>query len=139
MIELLPILRLLLALLLYAFLALVFYTIWRDLQERAHREPEERPRATLLISTESQPDERFPLRSVTAIGRGRDNHVIIDDPFASSNHAVIAWRENSWWIEDLESHNGTYLNEERIARPCSLTPGDRIRIGKTTLHFDAPV
>jgi pSer/pThr/pTyr-binding forkhead associated (FHA) protein len=134
--ELLPVLRLALALLLYAFLALVFYAIWRDLQERARREPEQRPGATLLISTESQPDERFRLRSVTAIGRGQDNHVIVDDPFASSNHAVITWRENAWWIEDLNSHNGTFLNGELVARPSPLTAGDRINIGKTTLRFD---
>ena len=138
MVELLPILRLILALLLYAFLGVVFYAMWRELHEHAQREPEQRPAATLLISTESQPDERFRLRPVTAIGRNRDNHIVIDDPFASSNHAVIAWRENAWWIEDLNSHNGTYLNEEPVARPCPLTPGDRISIGKTTLLFDAP-
>ncbi len=136
MVELLPVLRIVLALLLYAFLGLVFYAIWRDLHERAQREPEERPAATLLISAASQPDERFRLRTVTAIGRGRDNHVIIDDPFTSSNHAVIVWREKSWWLEDLNSHNGTFLNGERIARPYPLTPGDRIAIGETTLYFD---
>ena len=70
MVELLPILRLILALLLYAFLGVVFYAMWRELHEHAQREPEQRPAATLLISTESQPDERFRLRPVTASTRG---------------------------------------------------------------------
>ncbi len=134
--ELLLILRVVLALLLYGFLALVFYAIWRDLRERS-REPEcELPVGSLIVEAETEPQQRFALRAVTAIGRSRDNHVVIDDPFASSNHAVIVWRENTWWVEDLNSHNGTYLNDERIDGPRPLASGDRIAIGETTLRLD---
>ncbi len=136
--ELMLILRIVLAVLLYGFLGLVFYAIWRDLRERG-REPEcELPAGSLIVEGETEPQQRFALRPVTAIGRGRDNHVVIDDPFASSNHAVIVWRENTWWVEDLNSHNGTYLNDERIDGPRPLVSGDRISIGETTLRFELP-
>ena len=136
--PLLLILRIVVAVLLYGFLALVFYAIWRDLRERG-REPEcELPTGSLMLEIEGKSPQRFDLRPVTAIGRNRDNHVTIDDPFASANHAVIVWRENSWWVEDLDSHNGTYLNGERLDGPRPLAAGDRIAIGETTHLVELP-
>jgi pSer/pThr/pTyr-binding forkhead associated (FHA) protein len=138
MAELLLALRIALAVLLYAFLALAFYVIGRDLRGRAQEEPAAATAATVVIESETAPAQRFPLRPVTAIGRGHDNHIVVDDPFASSTHAIIAWRDNGWWIEDLSSHNGTFLNDERITKPRPLASGDRIGIGETTLRFDEP-
>lgn len=136
MAELLLILRFVLAALLYGFLGLVFYLIWRDL--KAHSQEDARPfsPATLRAEAGAMPNRQFSLRPVTAIGRDRDNHLVIDDPFTSAHHAMIVWRENQWWIEDLNSHNGTFLNEERISTPHTLMSGDRIAIGETILRFE---
>lgn len=136
--ELLLVLRIVLAVLLYGFLALAFYVIARDLQRRAAETPAACPDATLIVEAESPPEQQFALRPVTAIGRAQDNHVVIDDAFASSNHAIVAWRDNAWWVEDLNSHNGTYLNDERITKPKLLASGDRIGIGETVLRFENP-
>lgn len=134
--ELLLALRIVLASLLYGFLALAFYVIARDLHQRAREMPTACSSATLVIEAEAPPEQQFTLRPVTAIGRARENHVVINDAFASSNHAIVAWRENAWWIEDLGSHNGTYLNDERISKPRLLVSGDRIGIGETVLRFE---
>ena len=137
MAEFLLILRFVLAGLLYAFLALLFYLIWQDLRQQGRIDTSPVEPATLVSESETLPEQQFSLRTVTAIGRNRDNHVMIDDPFASANHAIVVWREGRWWIEDLDSHNGTYLNGERIAKPQPLTTGDRISIGETNLRFAA--
>ncbi len=78
-----------------------------------------------------------PLRSVTAIGRADDNTLVLQDPFASAHHAIILWREGRWYLEDLDSHNGTYLNGKRLAGPQPLASGDRIGIGQTVVRFES--
>lgn len=134
--ELILVLRLLLTGLLYGFLVLTLYVIWRDLKAHTQEEPSPYAPASLISETPGTTDRRISLRPVTAIGRASGNHLVVDDPFASANHAIVAWREDRWWLEDLDSHNGTYLNGVRIDRPQPLTSGDRIAIGETVLRFE---
>lgn len=129
-------LRLVITGLLYAFLAVAFYLIWRSLHQHARQEDQTYQQAVLTVETASMPDQRFALRPVTAIGRSAENHLVISDPFASAHHAMVVWRENHWWIEDLNSHNGTFLNGERVTEPQALTSGDRIHLGEVTLRFE---
>jgi pSer/pThr/pTyr-binding forkhead associated (FHA) protein len=136
MADLLLVLRLLLALVLYTFLGLTLYILWRDLKERADTEVGAPPPAALFEERENESPRRIPLRPVTALGRAEDNTLILDDPFASAHHAIVLWREDRWWLEDLESHNGTYLNGEQVSDPKRLSSGDRIRIGETVLRFE---
>lgn len=135
MAELLLALRVLLAILLYAFLGLTLLVLWRTLKKETRSPTSPARSATLTVQAESTPQQRFALRPVSAIGRASENHLVLNDPFASANHAIVVWREDRWWIEDLKSHNGTYLNDERVIDPRPLTTGDRIRIGETILHF----
>lgn len=135
--ELLLALRLILAILLYLFLGVAFYVLWKGLCQNEQR-PEARPvPAKLTVEEGVSAGMSVTLRPVTTAGRADNNPMILDDPFASTHHAMFLWRENAWWLEDLESHNGTFLNGERILKPTQLISGDRIRIGQTTLRFDA--
>ena len=134
--QFLLVLRFVLTALLYAFVTVAFYVIWRSLRQHAEEDEETLQQAILTIETESAPGQQFTLRPVTAIGRSTENHLVIDDPFASANHAIVVWRENHWWIEDLGSHNGTCLNDERVTEPRTLNSGDRIRVGETVLRFE---
>ncbi len=122
--------RFLLAALLYLFLSVALLLLWRDLRQ-GEELPLSSQRAYLQIG-EMPP---ILLRPVTALGRAKDNTLVLDDPFVSSHHALILWRDEQWWVEDLESHNGTYLNDERISTARPLTSGDRIRLGETILRF----
>jgi hypothetical protein len=145
--QTLIILRLLLAALLYGFLALLLYVMWQGLQTRSrdHELPYEP--ADLIVkplidnhhrdaAKTEKAQQQLTLKPVTAIGRAQDNHVILDDPFASANHAIVVWRDGRWWVEDLDSHNGTLLNGEAVAKPQPLASGDYITIGETSLLFE---
>jgi hypothetical protein len=130
------ILRLVLALLLYLFLGVAFYILWRGLSQSEEKPAVTCAPATLIIEEGSDKGKQFALRPVTTVGRASDNPLVIHDPYASASHAMILWREDRWWLEDLESHNGTFLNGEQVSQPLTLTTGDCIRIGETILRFE---
>ncbi len=129
------VLRTLIVVLLYAFLAVALYIIWREFSHNTGNAEYNPEPATLIITDELTNSTEHQLRPVTAIGRSSANHIIIDDPFASTHHAIIVWRDHRWWVEDLESHNGTQLNGLILTEPSVLTLGDVIRIGETELQF----
>jgi len=67
-----------------------------------------------------------------SIGRRTDNQVVLEADNISRNHAAIERRDGKYFVRDLESANGTYLNEERIDL-AELRDGARLRIGNYTL------
>jgi len=75
------------------------------------------------------------LATNTVIGRGAECELRLDDTFVSQEHARIFARNGSWYVEDLGSTNGTFVNEQRLAAPAMLTSGDRIRVGTTVLEL----
>lgn len=80
--------------------------------------------------------KRFVLdRSPLRVGRGADNHVVLEGDSVSRRHAHFERRGNSWFVVDDGSTNGTYLNEEQIAHDALLNNGDRIKVGPTILKF----
>jgi hypothetical protein len=74
------------------------------------------------------------------IGRGRDNGLVLSDSQASTHHAEIAPGPggNSYQITDLNSTNGTFVNEQRLIpnAPRPLNPGDMVRIGTTSFAYE---
>ena len=80
--------------------------------------------------------KRFVLdRSPLRVGRGTDNHVVLEGDSVSRRHAHFERRTGDWFIVDDGSTNGTYLNEEQVARDNKLNNGDRIKVGPTILKF----
>lgn len=71
---------------------------------------------------------------ITTIGRSRENHLVIDDPFASRHHAQIRLRFGRYTIFDGSSQGGTFVNDVSI-KEHNLQPGDVVRIGKTQLVY----
>ncbi|SHJ11352.1 FHA domain-containing protein [Malonomonas rubra DSM 5091] len=69
-----------------------------------------------------------------SIGRNPKNDIQIDNMAVSSFHAVVKKVMNAYFIEDLNSTNGTFVNEKKIDK-YELLDGDRIIIGKHQLHF----
>jgi len=135
--ELLFALRALLTLILYTFLGITFYILWLDLKKGEPQPSGEPLQATLFIeSEEASQGQCIMLQPITALGRATDNTLMLSDPFASAHHALILWREGQWWIEDLDSHNGTLLNKKPLNTPAALSSGDEIQIGETTLRFE---
>ena len=69
----------------------------------------------------------------TTLGRATVNPT---DGLLSRTHARIVRRQDSYWLLDLDSMNGTYLNGQRIFDQALLQHGDEIRLGQTVLRFE---
>jgi hypothetical protein len=78
----------------------------------------------------------FPLLPVTRIGRAEYNTIVLEDAFVSAEHALLSRRENQWWLEDLNSRNGTLLNDLAITEPAVVSAGDVITIGSVKLKIE---
>jgi hypothetical protein len=134
------IIRVLLTVLLYAFLVAVFAVLWRDLRS-APQSPvtvqERKAKLAVLASCDGlETDAVFPLQPFTTVGRGPANTIVVPDTFASAEHALISWRSGRWWLEDLGSRNGTRLNDEAVIAPTVLGAGDVISIGQVKLKVE---
>jgi Ca-activated chloride channel family protein len=80
--------------------------------------------------------KRFVLeQSPTRIGRGADNHIVLDGDSVSRRHAHFEQRRREWLAVDDGSTNGTYANDEAIPREVPLKNGDRVKIGQTIFKF----
>ncbi len=130
--------RLLFLALLYLFLATVIRALMRDLQAAA-REPNERPgRLVVLESPAGEPavGRSLMLDVITTLGRDVNNAIVIDDPFASAEHAILTYRGRNWYVEDLESTNGSYVNGHPISGVAALGYGDELQIGQVRLRLE---
>jgi len=75
-------------------------------------------------------------RGPVRIGRGQDNQIVLPDPAVSRQHAMLYRANgNKWVIEDLDSANKTYLNEQAIDE-AQIEHGDSLRIGHFTIEVD---
>lgn len=92
-------------------------------------------RLPVLVNTKT--NEKWELKGTTnSIGRHPENDIIISDEYASARHATICWEDGAWWLKDLNSSNGTKLNDELVTEPCKLAPGNRIKVGRTVFLIE---
>ncbi len=70
------------------------------------------------------------------IGRSSKNSIALRDSTVSKRHALLENIDGLWFISDLDSRHGTFVNGERVEKKKSLFPGDRIRIGESILIFE---
>lgn len=82
---------------------------------------------------------RWDLFGGVAIGRGTEVDIRIDDSFASGVHCRVYSRGATYYLEDLNSTNGTYLNGSRVRGEARLSDLDEVRIGDTELRFELDV
>lgn len=130
------VLRVLLAALLYAFLGWVIFILWRDLRRQgeliAARQP---PPLTLTTDEDSPPLTRHYSTTEIIMGREQGCDFPINDQTVSSRHARLSFHQNQWWIEDMASTNGTYLNGEVVKTPVVITQGDNLRLGQVGVRI----
>ncbi|MDT3445526.1 MULTISPECIES: FHA domain-containing protein [unclassified Pseudofrankia] len=69
------------------------------------------------------------------IGRAPDSTLVLDDDFASGRHARLVPHDGRWFVEDLNSTNGTFLEHTKVTTPMPVSLGAPVRIGKTVLEF----
>jgi pSer/pThr/pTyr-binding forkhead associated (FHA) protein len=119
---------------LYAFFGLALYLLWRELQGQSKPAALYQPPAMTLIRIIDE--EPVRLRFTTPeiiIGRDPACDFVLEDSTVSAKHTRLSFRQGQWWVEDLRSTNGTYLNQEPIAASLVVTSGDEIRCGQVAL------
>jgi pSer/pThr/pTyr-binding forkhead associated (FHA) protein len=77
----------------------------------------------------------FRLADAVSIGRSERSTIKVDDSYVSQSHARLYARDGAWFVEDLGSTNGTYVNDRRVASPVQVRAGDVVRVGKTVLEL----
>jgi predicted component of type VI protein secretion system len=119
-----------LAVLLFGFLGFAIYTIWRDLKQQAEllaaRQPPPVSLTNLMLDI---PATQYFEKPVIILGRGDSCDFEVDDQTVSAQHARLAYRRQQWWLEDMASTNGTFLNGEAVTSPVVITHGDELRLG----------
>lgn len=94
-----------------------------------------------VLVVESAPREyalegsEYELTREIKLGRGPVNEIILPGRFVSNRHARLYMRDGQYWLEDLGSKNGTYLNGKLVTGPAVLADGDQIRIGDIIFRF----
>ena len=133
------VLRLLMALLLYAFLGVALYLLWRDVQRHGDLlAARQAPPLTLLQMGEAEPLTHTFHRAEVLIGRDPACDLALNDTTVSVRHAHLRYHHAQWWAEDLGSTNGTFLNDEPVTAPVVLTEGDVLRCGSVVLQVPGP-
>jgi pSer/pThr/pTyr-binding forkhead associated (FHA) protein len=89
----------------------------------------------LILQFENRVLKECSVGLMVTIGRLPDNTLMIDNPAVSSHHACVFRAGDDYIVEDLESTNGTFVNEKRVTRQ-TLQNGDVVLVGKHTLIFD---
>ena len=130
------VLRVLLTVSLYVFLGWAFTNLWRDIKLQsallaARRIPP--ISLTLNLAGNIHQIRRFIQAEVT-IGRDPACECPLDDQAVSARHARLSYHHNQWWLEDLDSTNGTLLNQEKLATPTVVISGDEFRCGATNIN-----
>ena len=69
------------------------------------------------------------------IGRADDSTLVLTDDYSSTRHARLSPRGSEWYVEDLGSTNGTYLDRAKVTTAVRVPMGTPVRIGKTVIEL----
>jgi hypothetical protein len=134
---LLWIVRLAFLLLLWIALGLMARALVRDVRAAA-RNPAAALGRLVVVASPGVPAAGvvFALDAVTTLGRDLGSSVVLDDPYASTRHAVLTFRGRAWYVEDLGSTNGTVAGGVPVSGLTAISYGDEIQIGETRLRLE---
>lgn len=153
--DLLNLLKIFLLVLLYLFFFRVLRAVWTEInpprvaeapagsggraapaqQKAPKKKGRGGPPQLRVIEPAEQRGRAYPLEDEVTLGRAAGCQVPIDDAYASQVHARVFHAEGQWYVEDLGSTNGTYLNRRRVAGPMIVKRRDRVQIGNTVLEL----
>jgi hypothetical protein len=142
----------------YGLFALLFLFIWRSMRwvvrgltvepgQRASRRSRNGEAASVadpalppgpsdvVIYADGAKPRTVRMAASMVVGRAPECELLLDDTYVSQQHARIFGKNGSWFVEDLGSTNGTFVNEQKLAAPAMVQPGDRIRVGTTVLEM----
>jgi pSer/pThr/pTyr-binding forkhead associated (FHA) protein len=130
------IIRLLLVLLSYIFIGWIAYLIFMDLKRmRSDKKFTSSIPIMLSIKTDDLDQERTFQKPVIIIGRDPAVDFILQDDRVSLRHCKIEFIQNQWWVEDLTSTNGTYLNGSLLSTRAVLMNNDQLSLGNIEINI----
>ena len=130
--------------LIYFVLGFVVLAVRREMGLRvktSSAEADFSPGRLKVLSPGSDPKLRsgilLDLKPITMIGAQPDSDIVLRDRYISRNHARLRWDGVGWWIEDLGSRNGTYVNNEACPpnTPVKISNGATVSIGGTAFQL----
>lgn len=128
------ILRILMVLVLYAFLVWVCVILWKSL--KASNQTSNQKKVPSIILTIQEPElaqEKLFNTSPLVLGRSPNCDLVMDNHTVSANHAILTFKQNNWWIEDHNSMNGTQVNQIALIEPIVLASDDVIQCGQINI------
>ncbi|HVL90561.1 MAG TPA: FHA domain-containing protein [Actinomycetota bacterium] len=141
--------------LLYLFVARTVRVIWLDIagpatggrRQAVAQAPRARPAArggrgavprSIAVVEENKSPKVLPLdQDAITLGRAAECSVALDDTYVSQLHTKIFRKDGAWFVMDLGSTNGTYLNRMKVSDPMPVSSGDEVRLGKTVVEVRA--
>lgn len=133
------ILRLLLIILLYLFLMQVVIAITRDLRKTSAVKEFGTGKASPVLghlivvdsgpSQQIKPGASYNLLSQNTIGRGPTSDILLSESFISGEHTRMWYRNDTWYVQDAGSTNGTYLNNQPAHEALPARIGDIVQVG----------
>lgn len=122
----------------YLFIFSIIRLIYLDIRGMEGISSDDRVYLKLINRKDSLPfkiKEYYSIDDAITLGRHGDNNIVIKDPFISKRHFQIMEDEGDYYLEDLNSANGTYLNGDKIFDVVKLNDGDIIRVGQIEFLF----
>lgn len=134
----------------YSLLFLIYYILWRVIKlawkettcttvERTGSVSSVRRQSYRLVLTEAAAGlipQDYPIIESLSIGRNSNNDIIVNDAFVSAEHACLTVTKKGCVLTDMNSTNGTFVNDAKIDVEVLLSYGDRITIGPVTFRFE---
>ena len=128
----------------YLFIFSVMRLIYMDVKKMSRFESEDfsaAPTASLRLTKSKVPltsevKRRYPIYGEAVIGRSKKCDIVISEKFVSGEHLKIWYEDGEWYLEDLGSRNGTFVNDQRIRKMVLLDPEDVISIGGLNFVFE---
>jgi pSer/pThr/pTyr-binding forkhead associated (FHA) protein len=127
-------LRVLMMISLFVFLVIAFSLIWRSLRTKYSQAGNlVIPLLTLSYERYNHLVEQSFTSSEMTIGRDPECDLSVPNSTMSARHATLSFHQNQWWIEDLHSTNGSYIEDLRIEEPMVIKDGDIIVCGEVPI------
>jgi pSer/pThr/pTyr-binding forkhead associated (FHA) protein len=93
------------------------------------------PTQVVVFEADDAKPRTVKLTGSTDIGRADRCAIRLDDTYVSQVHARLYGDAGSWYVEDLGSTNGTFLNDHKVDRALEVHAGDVVKVGKTVLEL----
>ena len=142
----------------YALLALLYFFVFRAVRsvvvDLRKRKDEKRPSAksapapaparssrgkaptqVVVFEPDGAKPRTVKLNGSTDIGRAERCAIRLGDTYVSQVHARLYGDDGSWYVEDVGSTNGTFLNDHKVDRALEVHAGDVVKLGKTVLEL----